>query len=539
MSDVGKSDVKMDFDPDILNRPLEPGSGMPDLNSILKRVRDDRRDVPHASDATAGKADFIAAARRAAQAAASEVESQKRSSADSEEADAAKGGLFSRQRKPILLAIGAIMIAIAGLQLKSAFLDHPALSDVTASQAQPAEPVAIASNAPEVGPTELTAPLEASTRPELAASQPAPDSVASVIAAQQNTPSTIAATDASTPPTAIEPATVIPAVPVEAGPEPLRAAASNGDPKALFEIGDRYMDGRGLERDYAKAAEWYSVAAEQGFAPAQYRLGNFYEKGLGLTRDLAKAKTYYQLAAEQGNASAMHNLAVLFAAGTDGAPDNESAALWFAKAAELGVKDSQFNLAVLSAKGMGVQQNLEESYKWFALAANAGDKDAAQKRDEVAKAMPSEQLQRARAAVELWKPKPMNPDTNALQCSRGMAGEPGYNRFHRHGKGYSQCPAHPEQEWLRCRRFGRQDRQQDARCDHGIPEGQRIEADRQHRRRFRQEPSQEERISFSDTLPIKNTSYPIVATYGFAFEPVHGASLRQCLTAARREGKKP
>ena len=39
-----KSDIKVELDPDILNRPLEPGSGMPDLNSILKRVRDDRRD---------------------------------------------------------------------------------------------------------------------------------------------------------------------------------------------------------------------------------------------------------------------------------------------------------------------------------------------------------------------------------------------------------------------------------------------------------------------------------------------------------------
>ena len=74
-----KTDVKVDLDPDILNRPLEPGSGMPDLNSILKRVRDDRRDTPLAGDTSAGKADFITAARRAAQAAASEVESQKRS----------------------------------------------------------------------------------------------------------------------------------------------------------------------------------------------------------------------------------------------------------------------------------------------------------------------------------------------------------------------------------------------------------------------------------------------------------------------------
>ncbi|MDA4630960.1 sel1 repeat family protein, partial [Escherichia coli] len=117
---------------------------------------------------------------------------------------------------------------------------------------------------------------------------------------------------------------------------------------------------------------------------------------------------------EQGNASAMHNLAVLFAAGANGAPDNESAVMWFTKAAELGVKDSQFNLAILSAKGMGMRQDLEESYKWFALAANAGDKDAGQKRDEVAKAMTTDQLTRAREATALWKPKQMNPESNAL-----------------------------------------------------------------------------------------------------------------------------
>lgn len=425
--EAGKSDVKMELDPDILNRPLEPGSGMPDLNSILKRVRDNRRDTPLAGDASAGKADFIAAARRAAQAAASEVESQKRSPALASEKDSTKGGLFSRQRKPILLAIGAIMIAIAGLQLKNAFLDHPAALDVASTQAQPGVPdpeapsqVTASSASEAVRPADAAAtiepeaPAENSRATELAASQPAPDSVASLIAAQQNTPSTIEAAATSAPSTATESATAIPAIPVEAGPEPLRAAATNGDSKALFEIGDRYTDGRSVERDYGKAASWYNLAAERGFAPAQYRLGNFYEKGLGLTRDLAKAKTYYQLAAEQGNASAMHNLAVLFAAGTNGAPDNESAARWFARAAELGVKDSQFNLAVLSAKGMGVPQNLEESYKWFALAANAGDKDAAQKRDEVAKAMLPEQLERARTAVDLWKPKQMNPDTNAL-----------------------------------------------------------------------------------------------------------------------------
>lgn len=414
-----KKTDKVDLDPNILNRPLEPGSGMPDLNSILKRVRDDRRDMPLAGGTSEGKADFIAAARRAAQAAASEVESQKRTPV-SDRTDDTKDSLLTRQRRPILLAIGAIMIAIAGLQLKNAYLNYADGID-KASIAQPTPPEQVgdvAAKAPqpvEQGKTpELTTPAENSAPTELAASQPAPDSVEAVIATQQATPSTIDATPVA-PVTDTASTTAIPTIPTEAGPQPLRDAAANGDSKALFEIGNNYMDGRGVSNDFAKAAEWYNLAAERGFAPAQYRIGNFYEKGLGLTRDLAKAKTYYQLAAEQGNASAMHNLAVLFAAGTDGvAPDNEAAARWFTQAAELGVKDSQFNLGILSAKGVGLPQNLEESYKWFAIAANAGDKDAAQKRDDVAKIMSPEQLERAKAATELWKPRQLNPDANAL-----------------------------------------------------------------------------------------------------------------------------
>lgn len=414
-------DDKADLDAEILNRPLEPGSGMPDLNSILKRVRDERREMNIGGDTGIGKADFIAAARRAAQAAAAEVESQTRGSGRKDSVEGKKGSLLARQRKPILLAIGAIMIAIAGLQLKNAFFSGPAVvnsdtGSVAAPMVPAVEPKAqvAASAAPAA-----TAPSAPAPAPHIAAgSTPNEDQTAIPAPTQETVGSLIAAQSSGTdvPASAKVDASVsqIPAIPVEAGPEPLREAAAGGNTKALFEIGDRYMEGRGVQSDYAKAAEWYTLAADKGFAPAQYRLGNFAEKGLGVPRDLAKAKTYYQLAAEQGNASAMHNLAVLFAAGANGAPDNESAVMWFTKAAELGVKDSQFNLAILSAKGMGMRQNLEESYTWFALAANAGDKDAGQKRDEVAKAMTPDQLTRAREATELWKPKQMNPDTNAL-----------------------------------------------------------------------------------------------------------------------------
>jgi len=202
-------------------------------------------------------------------------------------------------------------------------------------------------------------------------------------------------------------------IPADAGPAALRDAAAGGDAKALFEIGSRYAESRGVKEDMAAAAKWYEKSAELGFAPAEYRIGNFYEKGIGVARDIKKSKTWYQMAAEQGNASAMHNLAVLFAMAADGVTDNESAAHWFQAAADVGVKDSQFNLGILAAKGVGMKQNLEESYKWFALVAKTGDKDAAAKRDEIAAALRPEQLERARAATDLWKPKPLDPASNS------------------------------------------------------------------------------------------------------------------------------
>ncbi|MEI9415441.1 SEL1-like repeat protein, partial [Mesorhizobium sp. Cs1321R2N1] len=203
-------------------------------------------------------------------------------------------------------------------------------------------------------------------------------------------------------------------IPADAGPAALRDAAAGGDAKALFEVGSRYAESRGVKEDMAVAARWYEKSAELGFAPAEYRIGNFYEKGIGVARDIKKSKTWYQLAAAQGNASAMHNLAVLFAMAADGATDNESAAHWFQEAADLGVKDSQFNLGILAAKGVGMKQNLEESYKWFALVAKTGDKDAAAKRDQIANALRPEQLERARAATELWKAKPLNAAANSV-----------------------------------------------------------------------------------------------------------------------------
>ena len=435
-------------EPVMANLPLEPGSGAPDLNSIMKRVREERqsRNDTGAVDGVV-KSDLIAAARRAAQAAAAEAEILKKASGKTDAADkAGLSTLLSRQRKPILMAIGALTIALLGMQFSKVLFNRDADSDQAsapvaieekaaeaplaakvdekAPSAEPAETIVREVGKPASGADALMAPkmtdapataemqLSPDVMPaepsasEMTAAAPEPAAQEPMAAAEAEKPAADAPMAAAAAPAEMPP--------VDAGPIALREAAAAGDTKAWFEIASRYSDGRGAAKDLKEAAKYYTKAADAGFAPAQFRIGSFYEKGMGVERDPAKAKTWYQMAAEQGNASAMHNLAVLFAMGAAGPADNDSAARWFVKAAELGVKDSQYNLGILAAKGLGVPQNLEDSYKWFALAAKAGDKDAAAKRDEIANAMRPEQLAKARAATDLWKAKTAEPAANSV-----------------------------------------------------------------------------------------------------------------------------
>lgn len=405
------------FDAQDINQPLEPGSGGPDLNAIMKRVRDERGQVSGGpADVETAKSDFIAAARRAAQAAAAEAEMMKRRPAVKEKKGGlGLGGLLKSRRKPVLMGVAAILIALAALQFGKSFTSG---SQTAEAPAPVPAPVITETAETEPGPTVRMADEEAPARNAGSMMMTPPETAAEIDADWLETTASlpiVPEAQAEIEAAAVAGEVALPEIPSSAGPAALREAAATGDAKALFEIGNRYAEGRGAAEDMQAAADWYERAAEQGLAPAQYRIGNLYEKGVGRERDVSRAKTWYQLAAAQGNASAMHNLAVLHAMGADGITDNESAARWFAQAAELGVRDSQFNLGILAAKGVGMEQNLEEAYKWFALVAKAGDKDAAEKRDEVANALRPEQLEKARAAADLWQAKAVDAEANTVE----------------------------------------------------------------------------------------------------------------------------
>ncbi|MFE1600322.1 hypothetical protein [Methylobacterium sp. ID0610] len=356
------------------------------------------------------KANFIAAARRAAQAAAAEAASSKAAArtpraADRDEAAAPAevssgpgivGQLratLERRRRPLLLGLAAIVLALGTLQALHGYRRAPespaAPGPIAAVQADPE------TAAPPADPTTTQALGDAAARPGKAPGVPAPETPA--------VPRIAAAASLAPDLAGLPPALAS-----------LRQAALDGDGAAIYELASREADGRGLPRDLALSAKLFERLANHGYAPAQYRLGSQYEKGMGVTRDVAQARLWYGKAADQGHVRAMHNLAVLMAesGGAGGKPDYAAAASWFRRASEYGVRDSQYNLAVLLARGLGVPQDLAQSYGWFAAAAAQGDDDAGHKRDEVAAKLSAKDLAAAKALAEGWKPKTPDPASN-------------------------------------------------------------------------------------------------------------------------------
>jgi localization factor PodJL len=433
------------------DHPLEPGTGAPRPRAPTPAERIAASEAllpPRPTTEPAGKANFIAAARRAARAAAADASWEGTRASDERPRSSmlgSVGDVISKRRRPLMIGIGVLLLVLGTFQLVSNFLASRQPSEAPHARENP--PAVAPSNSPapkavtplappvvppaperrsENAPTDTSAAktLPAAEAPKKPAEERAPrEPKASAIAPLPAVPAIpnitippeVTGSTAATPP-AVTPPAIAAAPPIVAPviekPPPaeiglgLRSAALAGNPAAEYELALRYTEGRGVAPSREEAVRWLERAANHGLAPAQYRLGSLYEKGQGVKKDLEAARRLYTAAASKGNAKAMHNLAVLYAEGISSDPDYRNAAHWFRKAADRGIPDSQYNLGILYARGIGVEANLAESYKWFALAAQQGDKDANKKRDDVAARLDAQSLAAARAAVQSFTAEP-------------------------------------------------------------------------------------------------------------------------------------
>ena len=163
---------------------------------------------------------------------------------------------------------------------------------------------------------------------------------------------------------------------IRKGLECYKKAAEKGSLEAQLALGDRYRQGTEVEKDEQEAFRWYWQAAGQGNVDAQLWLGYAYDYGRGVEQDYKKAVIWYRKAAEQGEDAAQNNLGCLYYYGQGVAQDYHEALKWFQEAAQHGDDTAQNWLGSLYDNGQGVKQDYKEAMKWYQKAADQGNASA-------------------------------------------------------------------------------------------------------------------------------------------------------------------
>ena len=182
--------------------------------------------------------------------------------------------------------------------------------------------------------------------------------------------------------------------------EHFKPLAVQGDPRAQFNVGLMYEDGRGVLQSYKDALQWYRVAAQQGNPRAQNNIGFMYCYGRGVQQDFREAMSWYRLSAEQEYPRAQFNIGLMYDEGMGVEQDYEEARKWYRLAADRDDPSALFRLALMHEEGRGGPADPVQAHVLYgAAAARYGvgpNRDKAQeRRAALASQLSPEQLSQA------------------------------------------------------------------------------------------------------------------------------------------------
>jgi localization factor PodJL len=423
-SDTERRTIDASLSPD---RPLEPGS-----SRFRRRPRGSPADRIAASEAaligatapvgsdSGGKSNFIAAARRAAQAAsrgspvkAAAMGPRKIASATDR---LASGTGKTRAR---IAAGAAIVIVIGGLQITKNFLSSPPEAQGPAPQEQrlsgavtPGHPADIAhpngANPNPSGAKEATPPAREPASPPPASSElssarpsavfpsdgvafPLPPGVAipreiarqatsapqpagedDVSDEREVTGSTtpVAGPESGAPTTAPAPAAHARAVPPPP-PAPAQPIPAQPAPAQISALSPA-----GTDKLPAALSSSLRAAAGRGDAPAQYEIAVRFAEGDGVAQNFTEAAQWFERAAKQGLVPAQFRLGGLYEKGLGVKKNLDTARRYYVAAGEAGNAKALHNLAVLYAEGIDGKPDYATAAKWFRKAADYGIADS-------------------------------------------------------------------------------------------------------------------------------------------------------------------
>lgn len=144
----------------------------------------------------------------------------------------------------------------------------------------------------------------------------------------------------------------------------LAKAAESGHPEAEFQLGNCYVRGMGVKRDYGTAWHWYNAAHGHGHKNAQQGLDWIAAQRSKAVRDAIPL----MMQADSGDAEAQYQWAVKLHS-DEWLRDPPQAIRYFEKAAEQQHAQAQFVLFTLYSKGEGVARNHDAARSWLLRAA--------------------------------------------------------------------------------------------------------------------------------------------------------------------------
>ena len=137
------------------------------------------------------------------------------------------------------------------------------------------------------------------------------------------------------------------------------------------------------EGDCQKAFDIWSNRASSGIldwydadTDSQYELGNYYLDGVCVTKDYKKALSWFKKAAEQGHSEAQNNYGLMYYHAYGVNQDNKKAFSWIMKSAEQDYDQAQFMIGSMYYKGEGVTEDKKEAVSWIRKAYLQGNGDA-------------------------------------------------------------------------------------------------------------------------------------------------------------------
>ena len=138
--------------------------------------------------------------------------------------------------------------------------------------------------------------------------------------------------------------------------------AQQGDEEAMYQLGNRYDNGDGVEQNPEVASDWWFKAAIKGHIKAAHNLGNyyFYEK-----HDVENGLKWFEKAASGDSTLSLYALGDIFFNGIGIAQDKDKGLLYYKKAADLDYPEAERKLSFLYHDGDFVEQDIDKSKYWL------------------------------------------------------------------------------------------------------------------------------------------------------------------------------